>query len=77
MNTTSSMITFLQHLHWDEISTLSEPHHPAGNTEKIITNRPPPEHLRAAYHNLLQMVGLQQGHINDVHLMALDLAVPS
>ena len=77
MDSSSSVVTFDQPLHWDQVIALSKMTGGTGNAEKRIAARPSPEDAQAAFQDLLNKIGFPGERVNPGYVRALGLSVPA
>ncbi|HTW46330.1 MAG TPA: cellulase family glycosylhydrolase, partial [Acidobacteriaceae bacterium] len=73
MDATSSPVTFKRPRYWDEIVAFAQARAGLGDAEKQIARRPPMDHIRAAFDELLQNIRYENCTHNDGYLKALGL----
>ena len=73
MDATSSPVTFKRPRYWDEIVAFAQTRAGLGDAEKQIARRPPMEHIRAAFEDLLENIRFENCTQNDNYLKALGL----
>ncbi len=73
MDATSSPVSFDRPVYWDEIVAYAKLTGGTGATEKRIAQRPPQEHINAAFADLLDKVQFGKCHVNEGYLKALGL----
>jgi len=76
MNATSSVVTFVQPIHWDAVIALSKMPAGTGNAEKRIAARPSPEDSQPAFDDLLKKIRYSNEKVNPGYVKALGLTVP-
>jgi endoglucanase len=74
MDSTSSVVTFAQPIHWDAVIALSKMPAGTGNAEKRIAARPSPQDSQAAFDDLLNKIRFGEERINVGYVRALGLA---
>ena len=73
MDATSAPVTFKRPRYWDEIVTFAQAFASVGDAEKQIPRRPPMDHIRAAFDDLLENIRFENCSLNDGYLKALGL----
>ena len=73
MQATSAPVTFKRPRYWDEIVAFAQARGGLGDAEKQIARRPPMDHIRAAFADLLENIRFESCTRNDGHLKALGL----
>jgi endoglucanase len=73
MDAPSSPVTFKRPRYWDEIIAFAQTFASVGDAEKQIARRPPMDHIRAAFDDLLQNIRFENCARNDSYLKALGL----
>jgi endoglucanase len=75
MDATSSPVSFVRPVYWDEIVAYAKLPGGTGDTEKRIAKRPPQEHINAAFDELLNNIQWSKCRVNQDYLKALELAI--
>ncbi len=73
MDATSSLVTFKRPRYWDEIVAFAQTRAGLGDAEKQIARRPPIDHIRTAFDDLLENIRFENCTRNDGYLEALGL----
>ena len=73
MEATSAPVTFKRPRYWDEIVAFAQTRGGTGDAEKQIARRPPMDHIRAAFADLLDNIRFENCTRNDGYLKALGL----
>ena len=73
MQSTSAPVTFKRPRYWDEIVAFAQTRAGLGDAEKQIARRPPMDHIRAAFADLLENILFNNCTRNDGYLKALGL----
>jgi endoglucanase len=73
MDATSAPITFKRPRYWDEIIAFAQTRAGLGDAEKQIARRPPMDHIRAAFEDLLENIRFENCTQNAGYLKALGL----
>ena len=73
MDATSSPVSFARPIYWEEIVAYAKLPGGTGATEKRIAQRPPQEHINAAFADLLDNIQFSKCRINQGYLKALGL----
>lgn len=73
MDATSSVVTFAQPEHWDEVVKLAAMAPGKGNAEKRIAARPSPEEAQAIFDDLLKKASFADERVNDGYVRALGM----
>ena len=73
MDATSSPVTFKRPRYWDEIVAFAQTRAGLGDAEKQIARRPPIDHIRTAFDDLLENIRFENCTRNDGYLEALGL----
>jgi len=76
MDATSSIVSFPQPTHWDEIVAFAKMQQYTGNAEKLIAARPSLNDSREALSDLLQKVRFENCYSNPGYINALGMKVP-
>jgi aryl-phospho-beta-D-glucosidase BglC (GH1 family) len=76
MDATSAPVSFSKPIYWDEIVAFAALPGGTGEAEKHIAARPPQEHIKAAFADLLNKIELQNCQINAGYLKALGMKAP-
>jgi len=74
MERTSAPVSFNRPQYWDEIVAFAKTRGSTGDAEKQIARRPPMDHIRAAFADLLQNIEFQHCTQNADYLAALGLS---
>ena len=74
MDATSSIVSFSRPRYWDEIVAFARERGGTGDAEKQIARRPPMDHIRAAFDDLLKNIEFANGTKNPGYLKALGLS---
>ncbi|HEY4931256.1 MAG TPA: cellulase family glycosylhydrolase [Terriglobales bacterium] len=74
MDAVSSPVSFARPVYWDEIVAYAKLPGGTGEVEKHLAQRPPQEHINAAFADLLDKIQFSQCRINQGYLKALGLA---
>jgi hypothetical protein len=74
MERTSAPVSFNRPQYWDEIVAFAKTRGSTGDAEKQIARRPPMDHIRAAFADLLQNIEFQHCTQNADYLEALGLS---
>jgi endoglucanase len=77
MEATSAPVTFKPPRYWEEIVAFAQTREGTGDAEKQIARRPPMDHIRAAFDDLLQNIRFENCTRNDGYLKALGLTASS
>jgi len=77
MDAQSSPVTFSRPIYWDEIVAFAKLRGGTGNAEEQIAKRPPSDHIRASFADLLDKIQLHNCQTNEGYLKALGLIAPS
>jgi endoglucanase len=73
MDSGSSPVTFKRPRYWDEIVAFAQARAGLGDVEKQIARRPPMDHIRVAFDDLLENIRFENCTHNDGYLKALGL----
>ncbi|MBV8113721.1 MAG: cellulase family glycosylhydrolase [Silvibacterium sp.] len=73
MDSGSAPVTFKRPRYWDEIMAFAQTRAGLGDAEKQIARRPPMDHIRAAFDDLLENIRFENCVHNDTYLKALGL----
>jgi endoglucanase len=73
MDSGSAPVTFKRPRYWDEIVAFAQTRAGLGDAEKQIARRPPIDHIRAAFDDLLENIRFENCVHNDSYLKALGL----
>ena len=73
MDATTSPVSFARPVYWDEIVAYAKLPGGTGEVEKHLAQRPPQEHINAAFADLLEKIQFSQCRINEGYLKALAL----
>ena len=73
MDSPRSVVSFPRPAYWDEIVAYAKLPGTMGDTEKRIAKRPPQEHIKAAFAELLDNIQFSKCAVNDGYLKALGL----
>jgi len=77
MDATSSPVSFVRPVHWDEIVSYAALPGGTGAAEEKMKKRPPAEHARAALADLLEKIKLEKCRVNEGYLKALGMRAPA
>ena len=77
MDATSSPVSFSRPVWWDEIVKYAAIPGGTGAAEEKMKKRPPAEHARAAFADLLEKIKFEKCRVNEGYLKALALKTPA
>jgi len=76
MDSPRGVVSFARPPYWDEISAFAKLKESVGNAQKLLTKRPPQEHINAAFAALLENVAFSKCKVNEGYFKALGLRIP-
>jgi hypothetical protein len=73
MDATTAPVSFDRPVYWDEIVAYGKLPGGMGDTEKRIAQRPPQEHINAAFADMLDKIQWKECRVNQEYLKALGM----
>jgi len=76
MDSPRGVVSFARPPYWDEIIAFAKLKESVGDAQKLLTKRPPQEHINAAFAALAENVAFSKCKVNEGYLKALGLRIP-